>query len=61
VLVVGRRDTPAVAASYGFEKALTTTDLAAAYPDALPFGAAAPPAGASARRRMRLAHRHTGY
>ncbi|GBF99769.1 hypothetical protein Rsub_12397 [Raphidocelis subcapitata] len=45
VLVVGRRDTPAVAASYGFQKVLTTHDLAAAHPDALPFGAAAPPSG----------------
>jgi hypothetical protein len=44
VLVSGRRDVVDVAAAYGFTKVLTTYHLAAAYRDALPFGAADMPA-----------------
>lgn len=52
VVVSGRRDAVAVAGAYGFSKVLTTYQLAAAYPDALPFGGAAVPAGACAALRQ---------
>ena len=43
VVVSGRKDSVEVALSYGFTKVLSTHHLAAALPDALPFGAAPPP------------------
>jgi len=44
ILAVGRKDTQAVAQAYGFQKVMSTYQLAAALPDALPFGAAGVPA-----------------
>jgi ribonucleotide monophosphatase NagD (HAD superfamily) len=38
VLVVGRGDVARVATTYGFRRVLTTAQLAAALPGALPFG-----------------------
>lgn len=37
VLIAGRGATPQVAASYGFRKAVTTSQLEQQYPHALPF------------------------
>lgn len=42
VVVSGRKDTPAVARHYGFQKVVTTAELRRAYPHATPF---AEPAG----------------
>jgi hypothetical protein len=47
VLVCGRKESPAVAIAYGFDKVLTTYDLADALPGALPFGRAALPPSAN--------------